>query len=126
MESLAKFGALRAKFEDSVDFLTVYISEAHPMEEGYMLDKIYDLRIHQNLEDRIVAARLLKTEAGENLRGCPIVVDLFDNKAELAYAALPERLYVVQDGILVYQGKLGPFGYNLDEVEQFLENKKTK
>ena len=43
-----------------------------------------------------------------------------DNKAGTAYAAMPERLYVVLDGKIVYEGDLGPFGYNLDEVEQYL------
>lgn len=126
MQSLDKFGAVRAKFEDSVDFLTVYIAEAHPVEEGYFLDKIYDLKVHQSMQERIDAARLLKEEAGKNLTGCPIAVDQFDNKAQVAFAALPERLFVILDGIVVYVGRLGPFGYNLDELEQFLESKKTK
>ena len=46
-----------------------------------------------------------------------------DNKAGTAYAAMPERLYVVVDGKIVYEGDLGPFGYKLEEVEQYLETK---
>ena len=30
-------------------------------------------------------------------------VDPMDDRANIAYAALPERLYVVQDGQIIYQ-----------------------
>ena len=49
-----------------------------------------------------------------------------DDRANLAFAALPERLYVILDGKVVLQGGLGPFNYNIEEVEQFLENRKVK
>ena len=52
-----------------------------------------------------------------------ILVDLMDNKAATAYAAMPERLYVVLDGKIAYEGRLGPFDYRLEEVEQFLETR---
>ena len=44
-----------------------------------------------------------------------------DNKAGTAYAAMPERLYVVLDGKIVYEGLQGPFDYRLDEVKLYLE-----
>ena len=52
-----------------------------------------------------------------------LVVDLMDNKAGTAYAATPERLYVVLDGKIVYEGLQGPFDYRLDEVEEYLERR---
>ena len=52
-----------------------------------------------------------------------ILVDFMDNKAGTAFAAMPERLYVVLDGKIVYEGLQGPFDYRLDEVEQFLESR---
>ena len=52
-----------------------------------------------------------------------LVVDLMDNKAGIAYAATPERLYVVLDGKIVYEGLQGPFDYRLDEVEEYLERR---
>ena len=33
MEHLDDFGALREKFQDAADFVTIYISEAHPTEQ---------------------------------------------------------------------------------------------
>ena len=46
-----------------------------------------------------------------------------DNKAGAAYAAMPERLYVLLDGKIAYEGRLGPFDYRLEEVEQYLETR---
>ena len=34
MAKLGQFGAMTAKFSSSADFITVYISEAHPSEEA--------------------------------------------------------------------------------------------
>ncbi len=43
------------------------------------------------------------------------------NKAENAYAAWPERLYVVAaGGRIVYRGRLGPFGFEPAEMEKAL------
>jgi len=118
MAKLGQFGKMTAKFSSSADFVTVYISEAHPSEEANFSGNI-DISQHKNFEERVEAAEILLDykKAEDNY---DILVDLMDNKAGTAYAAMPERLYVVLDGKIVYEGDLGPFGYNLDEVEQYL------
>ena len=137
MAKLGHFGEMTAKFSSLADFVTVYISEAHPSEEANFTGNI-DIAEHkvtslcrtqivsslyrdhfQNFEERLEAAEILLgyKKAEDNY---DILVDLMDNKAGTAYAALPERLYVVLDGKIVYEGELGPFGYKLDEVEQYL------
>ena len=82
--------------------------------------------LHRYIPCRRNAALKLKTKAGRFLEGCPILVDAMDDRANLAFAALPERLYVILDGKVVLQGGLGPFNYNIEEVEHFLENRKVK
>ena len=47
-----------------------------------------------------------------------------DNKANKAYGALPERLYILLNGKIAYMGGQGPFGYKIDEVEDWLTNHK--
>jgi type I thyroxine 5'-deiodinase len=54
----------------------------------------------------------------------PIAIDLMINECEKTYSAFPERLYIVQDGKVVYVGGVGPFDYKVCEVEDWL--KKTK
>jgi hypothetical protein len=42
-----------------------------------------------------------------------------DNVAEAAYAAWPERLYVVAaGGRIAYRGGLGPFDFSTEEMER--------
>jgi Iodothyronine deiodinase len=54
----------------------------------------------------------------------PIAVDDMSNSAENAYAAWPERLYVVDEsGKIAFKGKPGPFGYHPEEVEAWLAAK---
>jgi len=128
MASLDKFGKLRQNFSEVADFVTVYIAEAHPAERGHFRvggdGGNYDIDTHANIADRLNAATTLREEAGEALEGCKILVDPMDDRANIAYAALPERLYVVQDGQIIYQGGLGPFDYNISEVEAFLAKNK--
>ena len=44
---------------------------------------------------------------------CPVLVDPMFNPLTTAYAALPERLFIVQDGIVAYEGGVGPFDYKV-------------
>eukprot|EP00092_Neocalanus_flemingeri_P008138 GFUD01008778.1.p2 GENE.GFUD01008778.1~~GFUD01008778.1.p2 ORF type:complete len:124 (+),score=26.60 GFUD01008778.1:507-878(+) len=119
MANLGKFGALRTKFAGLADFVTIYIAEAHPAERKHFSGN-YAIDTHADMEQRIEAAKTLREEAGEFLKGCPIMVDNMDDQANLAYAALPERLYVLMDGNVAYQGGLGPFYYNIEEIDDFL------
>jgi len=128
MANLDKFGKLRENFSEVADFVTIYIAEAHPAERGHFRvggdGGNYDIDTHANIADRLNAATTLREEAGEALKGCKILVDPMDDRANIAFAALPERLYVVQDGQIIYQGGLGPFDYKISEVEAFLSKNK--
>jgi len=125
MASLSKFSGIRAKYADLVDFVTVYIEEAHPSEKNHFTGN-FDITTHNTFKDRLEAAGVLREEAGDLLKGCPILVDRIDDAANKAYAALPERLYVVLDQTIVYEGGIGPFDYKLDEVESFLQKSASK
>lgn len=74
-------------------------------------------------EERIAAAKLFQesTEA----RKLDVVCDSMVGHAVTRYGAWPERLYIIVDGIVVYQGGMGPFGYRLDEVRGWLESKQN-
>ena len=76
MANLSKFGALRTKFAGLVDFVTIYIAEAHPAERKHFSGNYAIDTTHASMEERIEAAETLKEEAGEFLKGCPILVSL--------------------------------------------------
>ncbi len=48
----------------------------------------------------------------------PMVLDNMTDEAESKYAALPERLYVLDEqGRIAYKGGLGPFCFDVDEFD---------
>jgi len=119
MANLSKFSDLHRKFAELADFITIYIAEAHPAERNHFSDN-YDIDTHATMEQRIEAADTLREAAGEYLKDSPILVDRMDDKASISYGALPERLYVIQDGKISYEGGIGPFFYCVEEVDRFL------
>jgi type I thyroxine 5'-deiodinase len=54
--------------------------------------------------------------------GFPMLVDGIDDAVGQAYAAWPDRLYLVDlDGTVVYRSDPGPFGFRPDELEVVIE-----
>uniref|UniRef100_A0A671UWI2 Iodothyronine deiodinase n=1 Tax=Sparus aurata TaxID=8175 RepID=A0A671UWI2_SPAAU len=116
---LEEFKQLVSDFSDVADFLVVYIAEAHST-DGWAFASNIDINQHQSLEDRLSAAQILVQK--EPL--CPVVVDEMNDGAAIKYGAMPERLYVLQAGKVVYKGRAGPQGYDPQEVRSFLEKMK--
>lgn len=69
------------------------------MSDGWAFTNNFDINQHQSLEDRLAAAKILVQK--EPL--CPVVVDEMNNGAAIKYGAMPERLYVLQAGRVVYK-----------------------
>ncbi|CAG5928213.1 unnamed protein product [Menidia menidia] len=105
------------EFADIADFLVVYIEEAHPSDGWLSSDAPYQIPKHRCLEDRLRAAQLMLSE----VPGGNVVVDNMDNSSNAAYGAYFERLYIVRDETVVYQGGRGPEGYRISELKNWLE-----
>ena len=101
------------------------IFKAHPSESGD-LPESYEFKIatHEQFEQRIEASQSLKNKFKPLNITCPLLVDFMDDKANKAYGALPERLYILLNGKIVYMGGQGPMDYKIDEVEDWLRNHK--
>lgn len=115
-------------FSQVADFCIVYIEEAHPLESGHF-EGNFRITSHKRMEDRLDAANTLK-EAFQKIpmddevrASCSIFVDKMENEAERKFAAFPERLYILREDEVAYVGGVGPYDYNLDEVEDWLRNK---
>lgn len=119
MYKLDEFKELVKDYSSVADFLVVYIAEAHSS-DGWAFSNNYDINQHKSLEDRLSAARILVQK--DPL--CPVVVDEMSDCTAMKYGALPERLYVLLDGKVVYKGGMGPWGYKPLEVRAFLEKMK--
>uniref|UniRef100_A0A3B4FRG0 Iodothyronine deiodinase n=1 Tax=Pundamilia nyererei TaxID=303518 RepID=A0A3B4FRG0_9CICH len=120
---LPAFRQLVEDFSDVADFLLVYIDEAHPS-DGWVAPPMgscsFSFRKHQNLEERMGAARQL-TEHFSLPPQCQLVADCMDNNANVAYGVSNERVCIVQQKKIAYLGGKGPFFYNLKDVRQWLE-----
>ena len=123
---------LYQKDHDKVQFLIVYIREAHPV-DGWWLGKglfgtalklsksraatdVYD---PTTMEERRAVADNCEQALQYGIR---TYVDEMDDSVNKAYAAWPTRLYLVGlDGRVVYQGGVGPFGFHPSQLGKAIE-----
>uniref|UniRef100_A0A672HFS8 Iodothyronine deiodinase n=3 Tax=Salarias fasciatus TaxID=181472 RepID=A0A672HFS8_SALFA len=117
MARLKAFRRVVQRNADIADSVLVYVEEAHPSDGWVSSDAPYQIRTHRCLEERLSAARLMRAEAP----GCPVVADSMDNSSNAAYGAYFHRLYVLQEGLVVYQGGRGPEGYRITELRDWLD-----
>lgn len=129
MAALERFSQMVEKFSASADFVCVYIAEAHPAEKKHFGGN-YDIRTHQGFQDRMAAANVFVGEFEELIQNkfaslkdvdIPVVVDLMSDEANRKYAALPERLFGIIGGKVGYAGDVGPYGYDIDAVEEWIQ-----
>ena len=99
----------------------MYISEAHPDDE-WQMDVNKEEQVVFKQPTTFAERQALATVLVDRLKyRLPLAVDGIDNAAEKAYAAWPERIYVIgRDGRIVYKGGMGPFGFKPDEAEKRL------
>jgi hypothetical protein len=104
-----------------VQFLAVYILEAHPSDIW---------QTQSNVKEKIVfASPKSEDERGLVAGSCvrklgikfPAVLDEFGNSTERAYTGWPDRLYLIDsNGRVVYKSKPGPFGFKPDDLGKAL------
>ena len=113
-----------------MQFLGVYIREAHAV-DGVLPERqsgtwLMDsperglfVETPQSMEERLALARRCNQETA---LGFPLLVDNLDDAVDAAYAAWPERLYLVDvDGTIVYRGEKGPDGFLPDQLGEVLD-----
>src|SRR5262249_30816989 len=116
--------SMQRSWGDVADFLTIYVLEAHPTDEWQMDQNERDGVCYaqpQTLAERCAIARDFVQKLAH---GLPLLVDPIDNPADAAFAAWPERLYVIDEaGRVAFKGGPGPFGYHPEEVEAWLRGR---
>jgi peroxiredoxin len=120
--SVERLEEIAAEHAERARFLTIYIKEAHstdewPMDENDSEGVCYVRPV--TLEQRLAVARDF---AARHSYALPLVVDRMEDAADEIYAGWPERLYVIgADGRIAYKGETGPFGFEPDEVDAWLD-----
>ena len=110
-------------YKNDVEFLLVYIREAHPDSLLYVEKEGKQvLELGTQTETLIQRNQTALVCSASLDLSIPTVVDKEDNKVNEAYAGWPERLVVVgEDGTIAYYGGKGPSGFKIKEVEQWLK-----
>ena len=96
--------------------MIIYIEEAHAS-DGWKFENNYDINYQRSIEERLHAAKKLRDIGAD----CPIVVDIMENRANLLYGGLFERLYIILNNVVVYAGEKGPMGYRVEEINDWLQ-----
>ena len=106
------------QYGDQVEFLVVYIREAHP-DDGWVSEGNQAQGIH-------VYDPTTEEERAEVAQACAMALDIemtvlldgIDDTVASAYGAMPDRLYLVgRDGRVAFQGEKGPRGFRPEELE---------
>ena len=115
---------LYARYSDEVQFLVIYILEAHP-QDGWATNSDLCPKINDptTIEERRAIAGECEVAMAHGIR---TYVDEMDDPVMTAYVAQPERLYLVGvDGRVAYQGGQGPWGFEPAELGQAILDIRT-
>ena len=106
------------RYKDKVEFLLVYIREAHPTDGR---------QVPANQRENVLYAEPKSDEERHEVAGLcirkldirfPALIDNLKNTTEAAYAGWPDRLYLVdRDGRIAHKGQPGPAGFRPAELE---------
>ena len=101
----------------------VYIAEAHATDEWQMQSNIDDdvlIAQHTVIEERFAAARAGVARLGLTM---PALVDGMDDAVSQAFAAWPERIYLVgRDRRIAFKGGPGPWEFDPDAAAAALSS----
>lgn len=104
------------EYKDRIRFFCVYIQEAHPTDEWQSLGNLEEEVFYEQPESdeeraEIAQVCMLKLEIT-----MPMLLDPLSNEVNQKYAALPERLYVIdREGKITYRSAKGPHGFLVDD-----------
>ena len=98
-------------YSERVNFLCVYIREAHPT-DGWAVPDNVDYAEPKTIEERAAVARVCKLRLNLEM---PMLLDNMDNAVDDLYNALPERLYVLdKEGRVAWRSVAGSFGFDVE------------
>ncbi len=105
-----------------MEFVVVYIQEIHPTDGWQVKENERDavlVRQHQSMQERVEVGEACMVKLALEM---PAVVDEMDDAIAKAYAAVPERLYLIgSDGRVAYKGGIGPMFFKPAEWEEAIE-----
>ena len=109
---------LYAQYNEQIHFLVIYIREAHPT-DGWDVGSAVRTHDPRTLDER----RALAGQCEIALQhGIHTYVDELHDPVMTAYAAWPERLYLIDEaGKIAYAGGPGPWGFDPAALQQAID-----
>ncbi len=106
------------RYGDRVSFFVVYIQEAHTT-DGWQVPEnqregvVYEQPVTAEERQAVAVACALRLEIS-----IPTLIDEMSNAVDRAYAALPDRLYLIDaEGRVAYRSEPRPWGFKPQELE---------
>jgi len=109
-QTIQKFNKWAVKYSQNIDFVVVYIAEAHAS-DAWPLGKFVNIPNHTCVADRKKASTVLRDQGLSS--SIPIYLDSMENTFDKEFAVWPERYYIVHNGVLEYVAEpTHEYGYN--------------
>jgi hypothetical protein len=121
---------LYRKYRNDVEFIVVYVKEAHPTDKWWLGRSRTQRVLHElsgnparldvadpvTLEQRRKVAASCQANLFDGV--VPLYVDTMNDAVSARYAAKPTRIYFIgKDGHVLYNPGIGPFGFSPDDLE---------
>lgn len=104
------------QYKDDVQFLIVYVKEAHPA-DGWAMEVHPNIKYIKDPTTIFERFQVANTCVADLNLTIPCVIDDMENTTAEAYQGLPDRFYLVgKDGKIAFQGGPGPIGFQPDEL----------
>ena len=125
---------LHEKYHEDVEFVVVYVKEAHAADKWWLGRSRTQSLFHElsgsparlDIPEPVTLAQRRKVAAScqANLFDgvVPLYVDGMDNRVARLYTARPTRIYFIdREGRVIYNPGIGPFGFSPDHLEPVIE-----
>ncbi|MBI1983404.1 MAG: hypothetical protein HY525_02030 [Betaproteobacteria bacterium] len=103
------------ELKDRVQFYCVYIQEAHPTDGRQAAQNLVDSVLYEqpkSIEEREALAQVCVLRLNTKM---PMLLDNMSNEVEQLYAALPDRLYILdENGVVIFRTLVGQRGFDVE------------
>lgn len=110
-----RLNEIYSEFKDRVDFFCVYIQEAHPTDGQQSTQNVTDGILYEQprtIDEREELAQVCMLRLDLQM---PTLLDNMDDEVDRLYAALPDRLYLLDaQGKVVFRTAVGSPGFDVE------------
>ncbi len=110
-----RLNEIYAEYKARVDFFCVYIQEAHPIDGQQSvknLDEAVLFEQPRSIEQREALAQVCMLRLDLKM---PTLLDNMENEVDRLYAALPDRLYLLdENGVVLFRSVVGSPGFDVE------------